>query len=170
MGSGSDTAKDMHLQWCFWKQAYPQKHTSAGWCCFTARSACPRCHLQCLTIVGEQRQNREKLSPLLFLRGCFQAVCDYQGIENEFWNIIQPQENLDTAEERWLFLSLCLRPLWPDKMYAFFLYSLTWFFFINQIQHIWRHLLPDVLLCFVLTEDQWWVVSFQWAILQRQIL
>lgn len=56
LGSGSDTVKDMHLQWRFWKQAYPQKHTSACWCCFTAQSACHRCNLQCLIIMGKLMQ------------------------------------------------------------------------------------------------------------------
>lgn len=45
VGSGSDTVKDMYLQCCFWKRAYPQKHTSASWCCFTIQSGCHRWNL-----------------------------------------------------------------------------------------------------------------------------
>lgn len=42
--------------------------------------------------------------------------------------------------------------------------------FLNKSEHIWRHLLPDMLLCFVLREDQWWVATFQRTILQWQFL
>lgn len=171
MGSGSDTAKDTHLQWCFWKQAYPQQHTSAPWCRFPALSACHRCNLQCLTIVCEPMQREAlSLSLLLLFCICFQAVCDTQGIENEFWNIIQHQENLDTAKERWLFPSLYLRPPWSVEMCAFFLCWLTWYFFISQIEHTWRHLLLDTLLCVLLREDQYWVASLQRTILQPPFL
>lgn len=67
MGSGSDIAKDMHLQSFFWKRAYPQKHISASWCCFTTQSGCHRCNLSVSNNSGWTDTVRNSLSSFTFI-------------------------------------------------------------------------------------------------------
>lgn len=67
LGSRSDIVKDTHLQSFFWKQAYPQKHTSASCCCFTTQSVRHRCNLSVPNNSGWTNTVRNSLSSFTFL-------------------------------------------------------------------------------------------------------
>lgn len=177
MGSGSDIAKDMHLQSFFWKRAYPQKHISASWCCFTTQSGCHRCNLSVSSNSGWTDTVRNSLSSFTFI-GVFRLFVKAEGLKTF---ILEHAESLPDCLHpalgafgycRWKSaFSLLLFETFLVDWSVYLLYVLTnSFFFTNQIQHIWRHHLPDMLPCVALAVGRWWVTSLQKTILQSYFL